>query len=476
MGFHYHRLAAEIETRISAGGYKAGEKLPSLRSQQQRTGLSISTINQAYLELEKRGMVEIRQKSGVYVKPQLAGLLPLPRSQAGRTGPQKVEVNVLVESIHEVLADPEMLPLGAAIPSPALLPVRQLTQTAKTLAGRYLRHEGITYGPVEGVPELRQQLANRMSGAGGISGSEEIIVTNGCLDAIQLCLRAVAGPGDTILVESPTFTCYLQLIEDLNMLALELPADPVHGLEFEALQQALDSAEVKACILNPNFQNPLGYEMAAADKKRLVQFLNDRQVPVIEDDIYGDLFFGASRPLSLKSFDQQGLVLYCSSFSKSLAPDLRVGWTMPGRFSEQVKRLKFNSGIASAKLNQWVVAEFLRHGQYDRHLRKLRSSLKNQVGNTGLAVARYFPEGTKISAPQGGYILWIQLPARIDGLAVFHEAKKRKIFILPGLISSSTGNYRNCIRISCGLPWSDRVENGIKTLGEIVRALAENNS
>ncbi len=469
MGFHYRRLATEIEATIVEGGYKAGERLPSLRSQHQRTGLSITTVSQAYLELEKRGLVETREKSGFYIKPQLTGLLPLPRVQAHPAVAQRVAMNVLVESIHEALADPEMLPLGAAIPSAALLPVRQLAMTTKAVAGRYLREGGIGYGPVAGVPELQRQLAQRSPGGGGTR--EEIIITNGCLDAIQLCLRAVAGPGDTILVESPTFTCYLQLIEDLKMLVLELPTDPVHGLDFVALQQAVAGAEIKACILNPNFQNPLGFAMAAADKQQVVDFLNHHQVPIIEDDIYGDLFFGPCRPSTLKSFDRQGLVLYCSSFSKSLAPDLRVGWTMAGRFSEQVKRLKFNAAIASSKLNQWVVAEFLQNGHYDRHLRKLRTSLKNQVANTGLAVARYFPAGTKISAPQGGYILWVQLPAGIDGMAVFNAAKKRKIFILPGRISSSSGNFQNCIRISCGLPWGARIEEGIRSLGEIVGAM-----
>ena len=466
--FLYLKLAEEVEGKIQTGNYRAGEKLPSLRNLHARTGLSISTVYQAYMELEKKGIVEAKDKSGFFVKPPMGSLLPLPRFRKHPVKPRSPSVNIMAESIYSAISESDMLPLGAALPSPAILPVKQLTNSSRAVAGEYLENGGIGYGPLTGVPELSRQIRNRAIGYIGDIDEEEIIVTNGCMEAIDLCLRSVAGPGDTIVVESPSFVCYLQLIEDLNLMVLEAPTDPDQGIDLESLFKMVEQHNVKACLLNPNFQNPLGYEMPRDRKKRLVEFLSEREIPLIEDDIYGDLYFGKSRPGTFKSFDQKGLVLYCSSFSKSLAPELRIGWTIPGRFIDKVKRLKFNTSIATSKLNQLIIADFLKNGHYERHLRKFRNALQNQVSNTIMAIIRHFPADTRISAPKGGFILWIELGRQVDGIDLFHNAKDKNIFILPGVLSSSCGQYKNCIRISCGYPWNDTMEEGIKTLGKLI--------
>jgi DNA-binding transcriptional MocR family regulator len=225
---------------------------------------------------------------------------------------------------------------------------------------------------------------------------------------------------------------------------------------------------VKACILIPNFHNPLGYVMSPSKKKALVGLLAENRIPIIEDDIYGDLYFGQSRPQALKTFDQKGEVLYCASFSKTLAPGLRVGWTIPGKYYDRVKRIKFNTSISSPGLNQHMVSEYLKTGSYDRHLRRLRNALKNQISNFALAIARYFPADTKITAPRGGLVLWVQLNKRVDGLAVYYQAQKQGISIFPGIIFSSSNKYRNCIRINCGYLWNQEMEKGIKTLAQII--------
>jgi DNA-binding transcriptional MocR family regulator len=364
-----------------------------------------------------------------------------------------------------------LLPFGAALPATQLLPVKQLSQSTKAIAGKYFRGAGLNYGPPGGTPELKRQIANRTIGYGHHIEEEKILITSGCMDAIQLCLRAIAKAGDVIITESPTFTCYLQLIEDMGLKALEIPTSPRAGIDLIALEIALKKNKVAGCILNPNFQNPLGYQMSDDAKLQFVEIMARHQVPIIEDDIYGDLYFGDSRPRSLASFNQKGTVLYCSSFSKSLAPDLRVGWVIPGKFKNSISRLKFNSSIAPPKLNQLIIADFLHKGLYDRHLRKYRNALKNQVSNTALAIARYFPDDTKISAPYGGYILWVELNKNIDGIELFHQARKEKIFIIPGAIKSCTGKFKNCIRISCGHPWDVKLEKGIMRLGEIIERL-----
>ena len=469
--YRYQNLANELENKITLGQYKVGEKLPSLRNLHARTGLSITTINQAYIELENRGLIEPREKSGFYVKPLINNLLPLPSSNKRLGRPRKVSVNSLAEFVQASIQDKDLLPFGAALPATQLLPVKQLSQSAKSVTGKYFKGTGLNYGPPDGTSELKRQIANRTIGYGHHIEEEEILITSGCMDAIQLCLRAISKTGDVIITESPTFTCYLQLIEDLGLLALELPTSPRSGIDLVALEKALKNNKVAGCILNPNFQNPLGYQMPDESKVKFLDIMAHHKVPIIEDDIYGDLYFGNARPSTLASLSDKGTVLYCSSFSKSLVPDLRVGWVIPGKFKEKISRLKFNSSIAPPKLNQLIIADFLQKGLYERHLRKYRTALKNQVSNTALAIARYFPDGTKITAPDGGYILWVELSKNIDSIELFHLAREEHIFIIPGGLKTSTGKYKNCIRISCGHPWDEKLERGIKRLGKIIKQL-----
>jgi len=471
VNYRYLRLADDFESNILDGIFKAGEKLPSIRKLHDHTGHSITTVYQAYIELEKRGVVEPRLKSGFYVKPLLHNILPSPKLKRHKPAPKKVLINALATSIVEDMSDSSMLQLGGAAPDPKLLPYKQLLRPIKSNMISNIKDIITNYDNPSGTLELRQQIAKRTLGISQKITIDKIIVTNGCMEAVNICLRAIAKPGDTIIVESPTFFCFLQLIEDLNMLALEIPTDPERGIDIKSLKQALEQNDVKACIFISNFQNPLGYAMSSNKKRELVELLSKKNIPIIEDDIYGDLYFGKTRPSTLKSFDKKGMVLYCSSFSKTLAPGLRIGWTIPGIYKETVKRLKLNTSIVSPTLNQYIISEFLKSGSYDRHLRKLRTALKNQVSNTALAIARYFPEDTKITAPQGGLILWVQLNAAVDGLKVYHEAKKNNINILSGILCSPSKKYKNFIRISCRYPWNDVVEKGIIQLAKIINEL-----
>jgi DNA-binding transcriptional MocR family regulator len=471
MEYQYLRLANDLERKIRTGNFKAGEKLPSLRNLRAQTGRSISTIYQAYNELEDRGVVEVRDKSGFYVKPLLEKVLPRPLQENGIIRPHTVTINTHSTMLQQYVNNPEMLPLGTAIPSPELLPLKQLAREVRSVAAGYMTGEMIGYGHPSGVSPLRMELAKRSVGHFSREKGEEIIITNGCMDAIDLCLRAVAREGDVILIESPTFLCYLQLIEDLNMKALEIPVDSETGFDLEQLEQALVDHDVRAALVNVNFHNPLGYVMSNSRKKQLVEIITGKGIPLIEDDIYGDLFFSETRPIPLKTFDEDGLVLYCSSFTKSLAPDLRVGWTIPGRFKEKVKRIKFNSTVVSSQLNQEVVARFLASGAYDRHLRKMRNSVKKQAANMMMAIARYFPDGTRVSAPKGGICLWVELDKRVSSLELFERARVENIAIVPGDLCSVTGRYSHCIRLNYGYPWSERIETGVRRLGVLAHEL-----
>ncbi len=467
-GFRYARLADDLEARIRDGVYRSGEKMPSLRKLHGQTGLSITTVYQAYIELEKRGVVVPRQKSGYYVRPLMSRILPPPVAQKLRPVPTKVNMNTLAYSIVEDMSNPEFLQLGGSVVMPDLLPYKQLARCVRSESMDAMKRSLMRYENPYGNPELKRQVAKRMVGQARQAAMDEMVITSGCVEAVSLCLQAVGNAGDTVVVESPTYPWFLQIIEDQKMFALEMPTDPQTGIDLEQLERVVRKNAVAACLLVPNFHNPLGYEMPDEKKKALVKMMAKRQIPIIEDNIHGELYFGKLRPMTLKAMDRKGLVLHCASFSKTLSPGLRVGWTLPGRYTDRVRRLKMNGTVASPTLNQRVVAQFLKTGAFDRHLRRLRTALKNQITNTALAIARHFPEGTRITAPQGGLTLWVELNKKVDGLKVFQEARKEKISIFPGTICSTTGRYRNCIRISCGYPWSEEIENAIVELGSIV--------
>lgn len=470
--FRYAALADEIQDKILSGQYRAGEKLPSLRKLHNRLGLSISTIHQAYIELEKRGRVEARQKSGFFVKPLEKSPLPLPIPPVTSKPPSRVRINDLAETIVSDLQRPDMIRLGAAVVDRDLMPLKQLSRIAKSMSVDEICAGMALYDDCAGALELRRALAKMMMGYAGSVALDEIIITNGCLEAVSLCLRAVAGPGDVILVESPVFHCFLQLIEDLGMYVIELPGCPQKGMDPTAFESVISNNQVKACLLNPNFQNPLGSVMSTQIKSRLLNIAHHHDTPIIEDDIYGDIFFGPRRPGTFKGLDRTGNVLYCSSFSKTIAPGLRVGWTLPGKFYKRVIQLKLNSQLASPNFGHIVAARFLESGAYERHLRRLRNRIKNQVSAMSIAVAAHFPKDTRITFPQGGMFLWIELNQAIDAMDVFQTAREKGISFMPGVICSTTDRYRHCLRLNCGVSWSDKLESAIAQLGRIICTMA----
>ncbi len=468
--FHYVRLANELEDKIIQGVFQIGERLPSIRELHKRTGLSISTVYQTYIELEKRSLIEAKPKSGYYVR-DIPCELALPVSRKDLAAPSTLKAENLLSKVASTLGDKRLLQLGCTLISPELLPLKQFSRSIRSIS-RYDMESIVNYGEPEGALKLRKELTKRLISVGSSPVRVgDIIVTNGCMEALALSLRAVAKKGDVIAVESPTYFSLLRLIQDLGMAALEIPTHPQTGVDMQSLKGALALNPVRACLFISNFQNPLGSVIPDENKEELVHFLNEKGIPIIEDDIYGDLNFEEPRPNTLKSFDRKGLVLYCSSFSKTLAPGLRVGYALPGNFLEKVKILKITTTITSPTLNQLILAEFLQSGSYERHLRRLRNALKNQVRRSTMAIARHFPSGTRVTAPNGGFMLWTEMPKQVSSLEVFGEALKERISVVPGLICSNSDRYRHFLRISCGFPWNERMEDGFQTLGRIITHL-----
>jgi len=299
-----------------------------------------------------------------------------------------------------------------------------------------------------------------------------VIITNGSLEGLNLCLQAVTRPGDVVAIESPGFYAAQQALERLNLRAVEIPVEPRDGVSLAALSEALNKHPIRACWFMTNYQNPVGALLPEAKKRELVKLLAHHDVPLIEDDVYGELYFGDTYQRPAKTYDEHGLVLYCSSFSKTLAPGYRVGWVLPGRFGEKIEQMKLMTTLSASVPAQLAIADFLEHGSYDRHLRKLRIALQGQHQKMAQAIARIFRFEIKVTRPQGGYFLWLELPQGINALALNNHALAQGISVAPGPIFSIKQEYKNFIRLNFGHPHTDKVERAVVTINDIVVSMS----
>ncbi|MGV3523841.1 MAG: PLP-dependent aminotransferase family protein [Candidatus Sericytochromatia bacterium] len=460
MTYLYAQLQGDLREMIQQGTLQPGERLPSLRQMQRSRGVSLATVMQAYTLLEAEGWIETRPQSGFYVKHLPRH--PLPHVAPGRVQPSRVQADAGVQSFLAAARQPGMLVLGSTTLHPALLPTGALTRSLQ----QQLRHENYNvYAQTQGEAELRRQIALRSADSERPLVPDELVITSGCMEALTLSLRCVAQPGDVIAVESPTFYGILQTIEGQGMRVLELPTDPVLGLDFAGLQTALERHPIRALITVPSFQNPLGFCMSVARKRELLALLTTAGVAVIEDDIYGE-FYRDQPPPTLRSLDPSGQVMLCSSFSKTLAPGLRIGWAAPGPHHAAFLQQKRTHNLASCTLSQRALADYLQRGSYERHLRRLRRQLNQQRSQMLDAVASAFPAETRISQPQGGVSLWLELPPGSDARALSQRALAAGIVVAPGSLFSASGqDYAHCLRLSCAVPWGPEVASAIAQLG-----------
>lgn len=462
----YDQVARVVRGMIDEGSLQPGHRVPSLRNMSKQLKVSITTVLQAYAHLEDEGLIQSRPQSGYYVTPRATMDIPAPRRSRSHRAPRKVRVGEATQIICSLANRSDIVPLGVANPSPDLLPLRTLTRLVRDVASRFPR-QAVDYCFPPGDPTLRREIAVRSSSLGAAISPDDVVITTGATEALMCSISAIARPGDVIAVESPAYFMLLQIIESLGLLALEIATDPVTGMSIDDLSKAIDQIDVKAVISNANFHNPTGSLMPEDNKRRLVKLLSERNIPLIEDDIYGDLYFTEDRPRTLKSFDTEGNVLLCSSFSKTVAPGYRVGWVLPGKHQFKVTEKKHLASTATASLPQMTMAEFLRTGGYDRNLAALRRSYGEQVRNMRAAIAEYFPEGTRVSEPQGGFVLWVELASDVDCWDLFDKAMEKGISFTPGVLFSSSGKYRNRIRLNAGHPWDARIEDAVKTLGRL---------
>jgi DNA-binding transcriptional MocR family regulator len=468
----YEEVGFKIRSMIEKGTYRVGERIPSIRNLSRQMHVSINTVMEAYSNLENVGLIEARPQSGYYVSYR--HLEPATKREKKKViediAPNSVTFADVPLQVMRNLYNVSLVPLGGGSPNPDLLPIDKLNRMLATESRRF-RIQSVSYTAAPGIKKLRTQIAKRSLNYGCNLAPEDIMITSGCIEAITLALQATCRPGDTVAIGSPVYYTFLHSIQWMGLKVLEIPSTPEDGLSLEVLRYAIKHNPVHACIIISNFNNPLGSLMIDEKKRELVALLAKHNIPLIEDDVYGDLAFGANRPSAAKAYDEKGLVLYCSSFSKTLAPGYRVGWIVPGKFKQRVEQLKSVFNVATASPTQLAIAEFITNGGYDQHLRKLRKTYARQVANIRNAIGRHFPQGTRVTHPEGGFILWVEMPEEVDSLKLYEAALQNGISIAPGIIFSITGDkFNNCIRLNAAF-WSERIEQALETLGGLAEAM-----
>lgn len=469
----YEEIALELARSIDAGVYEPGEKIPGIRFIKESRKVSASTAVAAYRQLELDGYVESRPRSGYYVRERNAVVFDEP--SALRELPQRpclVESQQRVLTLSSQINKPGIIKLGAAVPDARYLPGSLVQRTCAEV----LKSEGnkaFIYENPLGAVELRQVLVKRMAQIGCFTRADDMVVTAGCQEAVFLALKAVTQAGDVVALESPTYHGHVQLVEALGLKAVEIPSDSGRGMSVDALQLALDQWPIKACLLTPNFSNPLGSCMSDENKQALVSLAAARDVCLIEDDIYGDLDFSQGRPQPLKAFDKTGHVIYCASFSKTLAPGLRVGWLVSAKYLEHIEYQKIITNVAVSRLPQLAIAKILQSGRYEKHLRFMRVELEKSMTKMRSAIAQYFPEETRMTLPKGGYVLWLELPSAVNSLAIAEQALQQGVSIAPGPMFSAASRYVNYMRVSFAVAWTPAIESALSLLGSLTKAAAK---
>lgn len=466
----YEEVADFVVSLVDCGALRMGMRAPSLRTIARDREASMSTVLQAYRLLEDRGVLEARPKSGFYVASHGRVNLPAPITSQPPKRPSNVTITGHVTELLERAANPELVPLGCAIPNADLLAAGRLDKFMAR-AARTHGHQYNIYTEPRGLLSLREEICRRVVRWGQALSPDDVLLTIGCTEALSLSLQALARRGDTVAIESPTYFGILQVLESLGLRVLELPTSPARGIEPDALDAALKARRVSACLFSSSFNNPLGHAMPDCQRREILDILAKHDVPLIEDDIYGDIYFGKERPKPFMAMGSDADVIYCNSFSKTIAPGYRVGWIVARQHMSDILAKKFAQTLCGPALPQAALAEFLECGGYDSHLRRMRRVFADHIDRMTRAIDRHFPDGTKVTRPAGGFVLWVELPEACNSREVFHTALEQGICIAPGDMFSASDRYKHCIRLSCGEAWSERIERSIATLGSLIRSL-----
>lgn len=463
--FLYVQLADTVAAQIAGGVYPAGSRVPSIRRLQAQHGVSLTTAVEACRLLEARGLVEARPKSGYFVLREARAERLEPGKPPSSMRARRVDATLSMK-LNLGIGNPQRPTLGAAVQGTELMAIPAVNR----LLSQALRLQPTvchSYDAPPGSPVLRRAVAQLGLDAGYAVSPDDVVVTSGAKEAVYLSIRAVTRPGDTVAIESPAYYALLEVLASLELRVVEVPADPRRGIDLDALARALGRQRIAAVAIVSNFSNPSGSCMSDDDKRTLVDLLDEHDVPLVEDDVYGDLAFEGPRPKAVKAYDTHGRVLYCGSFSKTVSPGVRVGWALPGRYQDAFEHLKLVVNQSSPAAPQVALAAFVESGGFERHLRKIRRRYAAQMQRMIDAVGRSFPDDTRHTDPRGGHVLWVQVPG-LDSVAVYDRAAARGIHIAPGPMFSASGGFADHLRLNTGFPWTDMIDDQVATLGRLV--------
>lgn len=465
--FLYQQVIDFIEHQQKIGALLPGDKLPSLRKLSGQFEISVPTVKQAYIELERQGRVCARPQSGYYLTALQARTLKPRPAKWSHCAPTTIQCRSMIEQVHEAVHLPNTVALGISNPIQANPPDKTLARLMRSVISR-VAEKAVSYGPPMGDPKLRMQLAFRYQEQGVSVNPDDILITNGAQEALSIALQCVAKQGDVIAIESPCFFGMIELIETLGMKALEVYTCTEDGVCLDELTKAIAQHPIKACLFSTAINNPLGSMKTDKQRQAIVSLLEQYDIPLIEDDVYSELYFSEKKPKPAQLYSEKGLVMTCSSFSKTAAPGYRTGWLLTGKYEEQAKRIKRAQSCSTPMLQQWTLNEYIQSGDYDRHLSVLRKKLVYNCERMRALIAEHFPSEVCISKPQGGSVLWVRCQSHVDTSAFFQEALAQGVSFAPGIIFSPAGKYGNYMRISYGVQWNDQVEQAVKTLGKLV--------
>lgn len=468
----FEQLARQMRKQLQEGIWQPGDKLPSLREKSIHSGMSLMTVLRAYQLLENQGLLISRPQSGYYAAPQLAASsLDNPSSSNAQTRmelTEDVDVNAFIFDVLQASKDPSVVPFGSAFPDPHLFPQRQLTRSLASVARRIQPRNALDNLP-PGNENLRKHIAQRYALQGIPVSPDEIVITAGAMESLNLSLQALTEPGDYVAIESPAFYGALQAIERFKLKAIAIATDPQQGIDLDALHQALNDYPIKACWLMTNFHNPLGCTLSWENKQRLVAMLEKYDVGLVEDDVYNELYSGLQRPLPAKALDKKGLILHCSSFSKNLMAGFRIGWVAAGHHAKNIQRLQLMSTLSASAPMQLAIAEYLATSSYDSHLRRLRKALEQRKYAALQSLLHHLPYGVNIHSSRGGYFLWLELPPGLSSTVLYWQALEKGISIAPGKMFTTGEKYDRYFRLNVSYEWDERCEQSVKTLSSLIQ-------
>jgi len=462
----YETLAKELHKQISDGQFQANMKLPSVRQLCERHDLSMSTVVRALETLQQDGVIESRDRSGFYIRAISKHHSPEPESSYILEQPTQIDNKELVLALMRSFYDPKIFNMGAAIPSSGFLPVKEIDKAARQ-AMRMTSYKRDQYQSMPGNRVLLEQISLYMQNISCDIEPDDIVITNGCQEGTMLALLSFLNAGDTVAVETPTYPGFLQVCELLNLEVIEIPTSPRNGISIGALELAAQQWKIDCLLLSSSYSNPTSARMSTEKKHALLSLCERLSIKIVEDDVYGDLSHDPYyRPRPLKSLDVNDIVIYCNSFSKTISPGLRLGWVANKSMHKELEYNKYVSGLSTVTTSQYTVAEYLKIGKHERYLQSVRRRYGVQTNLMLEKLHELMPDGTRVTQPKGGFILWLALPGNIDTLKLLEKTVARGVSFNPGILFSAADKHRNCLRINCSMELNDRVKNALKVLSE----------